>query len=73
MLACWWVTSWGNIIIQSKALVPQIVVDNDTSPAYTMLTLRCEDRKGLLYDIFRTMKDIDLRWGGGVGACCACL
>ncbi len=39
----------------------EIVVDNETSPSYTMLTLRCEDRKGLLYDIFRTLKDIDLR------------
>lgn len=44
----------------------QISVDNDTSPSYTMLTLRCEDRKGLLYDIFRTMKEIDLRCGGRV-------
>lgn len=40
----------------------QINIDNETSPSYTMLTLRCEDRKGLLYDLFRTMKDIDLRW-----------
>lgn len=39
----------------------EIIIDNETSASCTMLTLRCEDRKGLLYDIFRTMKDIDLR------------
>ena len=35
--------------------------DNETSPAHTMLTLRCRDRKGLLYDLFRSLKDIELR------------
>lgn len=46
---------------QAQLQCVEIVVDNETSPSYTMLTLRCEDRKGLLYDIFRTLKDIDLR------------
>ncbi len=39
----------------------EVGVDNDTSPAHTLLTLRCRDRKGLLYDLFRALKDIDLR------------
>lgn len=38
-----------------------LVVDNETSPSYTMLTLSCADRKGLLYDILRALKDVDLR------------
>ena len=46
-------------------------MDNETSPSYTSLTLRCRDRKGLLYDLFRALKDISLRWvgvgGGWVG------
>ena len=48
-----------------------MTVDNETSPSYTSLTLRCCDRKGLLYDLFRALKDISLRWvgvgGGWVG------
>ena len=39
----------------------EVSVDNETSTAHTMLTLRCADRKGLLYDLFRSLKDIDLR------------
>ena len=41
----------------------EVSVDNETSPSYSMLTLRCQDRKGLLYDLFRSLKDIDFRWG----------
>lgn len=40
-------------------------VDNETSSAHSMMTLRCRDRKGLLYDLFRSLKDIDLRCVGG--------
>lgn len=39
----------------------EVSVDNETSPAHSLLTLRCRDRKGLLYDLFRSLKDIDLR------------
>ncbi|PSC71312.1 ACT domain-containing ACR9-like [Micractinium conductrix] len=39
----------------------EVTVDNETSPSHTMLTLRCRDRKGLLYDLFRSLKDMDLR------------
>lgn len=43
-------------------------VDNETSPSHSMLTLRCRDRKGLLYDLFRSLKDLELRCvGAGVG------
>ncbi len=39
----------------------EVSVDNETSAAHSMMTLRCRDRKGLLYDLFRSLKDIDLR------------
>ena len=39
----------------------EVSVDNETSTAHSMMTLRCRDRKGLLYDLFRSLKDIDLR------------
>lgn len=39
----------------------EVGVDNETSAAHSMMTLRCRDRKGLLYDLFRSLKDIDLR------------
>lgn len=39
----------------------EVAVDNETSGAHSMMTLRCRDRKGLLYDLFRSLKDIDLR------------
>lgn len=39
----------------------EVSVDNETSPSHTMLTLRCRDRKGLLYDLFRSLKDLELR------------
>jgi hypothetical protein len=38
-----------------------VEVDNTTSPAHTLITLRCRDRKGLLYDLFRSLKEVDLR------------
>lgn len=39
----------------------EVSVDNETSNCHSMMTLRCRDRKGLLYDLFRSLKDIDLR------------
>lgn len=36
-------------------------VDNTTSSSYTMITLRCQDRKGLLYDLFLKLKEVDVR------------
>ena len=43
----------------------EISVENDTSAAFTLVTLRCNDRKGLLYDIMRALKDMDVRIGFG--------
>ncbi len=53
-----------------------------TSSSYTALNVTCQDRKGLIYDIFRSLKDIDVRTafgkievvgsssGGGSGGTC---
>jgi glycine cleavage system regulatory protein len=41
--------------------VASVDVDNATSQTLTQLSLHCEDRKGLLYDIFVALKDVDVR------------
>lgn len=54
----------------------QVELDNALSKAYTKVELVCLDRKGLLFDIMRTLKDIGIRVAYGVAqllskACCA--
>ena len=39
----------------------QVTIDNCTSMTHTVLQICCRDRKGLLYDIMRTIKDNSLR------------
>ena len=39
----------------------QVELDNALSKAYTKVELICLDRKGLLFDIMRTLKDIGIR------------
>lgn len=43
------------------AQMASVDVDNATSHTLTQLSLHCEDRKGLLYDIFVALKDVDVR------------
>ncbi|EEF33924.1 ACT domain-containing protein ACR9 [Ricinus communis] len=38
-----------------------VTVDNNMSPAHTLLQLKCIDQKGLFYDILRTSKDCNIR------------
>ncbi|XP_027111035.2 ACT domain-containing protein ACR9-like isoform X1 [Coffea arabica] len=38
-----------------------ITVDNVLSPAHTLLQIQCTDQKGLIYDILRTFKDLDIQ------------
>lgn len=55
--------------VRSQALSPDmtklkkanITLDNSLSPAHTLLQIRCADHKGLLYDIMRTLKDMNLK------------
>lgn len=37
------------------------VIDNSLSPAHTLLQIHCVDQKGLLYDIMRTLKDVNIQ------------
>ncbi len=65
----------------SAAAAAQVTVDNCTTSSYTVVSVACRDRKGLVYDLFRTLKDIHIRVAyakarpgraaaQGVGACC---
>lgn len=38
-----------------------VTVDNLMSPAHTLLQIQCNDQKGLIYDILRTIKDCDIQ------------
>ncbi|XAR69656.1 [Protein-PII] uridylyltransferase [Bertholletia excelsa] len=38
-----------------------IIMDNSLSPAHTLVQIVCQDHKGLLYDIMRTLKDYDIQ------------
>lgn len=38
-----------------------ITVDNALSPSHTLVQILCRDRKGLIYDIMRTLKDYNIQ------------
>lgn len=38
-----------------------ITMDNSLSPAHTLVQIVCQDHKGLLYDIMRTLKDFNIQ------------
>ncbi|GAU43513.1 hypothetical protein TSUD_399070 [Trifolium subterraneum] len=38
-----------------------IMMDNSLSPAHTLVQIMCQDHKGLLYDIMRTIKDYNMK------------
>lgn len=38
-----------------------IAMDNTLSPAHTLVQIMCQDHKGLLYDIMRTLKDYNIK------------
>lgn len=39
----------------------QVAIDNSTTPAYSLINIVCKDRKGLVYDLMSTLKDINIR------------
>lgn len=55
--------------VRSQALSPDmtklkktnVTIDNALSPAHTLVQIRCADHKGLLYDIMRTFKDMNMK------------
>ncbi|KAJ6770763.1 ACT DOMAIN-CONTAINING PROTEIN ACR10 [Salix purpurea] len=38
-----------------------VIMDNMLSPAHTLVQIVCQDHKGLLYDIMRTLKDYNIQ------------
>ncbi|MBA0824156.1 hypothetical protein Goarm_020838 [Gossypium armourianum] len=38
-----------------------VTMDNSFSPAHTLVQIVCQDHKGLLYDIMRTLKDYNIQ------------
>lgn len=38
-----------------------VTMDNSLSPAHTLVQIVCQDHKGLLYDIMRTLKDYNIQ------------
>uniref|UniRef100_A0A5B7ALT0 ACT domain-containing protein ACR n=1 Tax=Davidia involucrata TaxID=16924 RepID=A0A5B7ALT0_DAVIN len=38
-----------------------VVVDNSLSPSHTLVQIYCQDHKGLIYDIMRTLKDYNIQ------------
>ncbi|KAL6585410.1 hypothetical protein OROMI_002054 [Orobanche minor] len=40
---------------------PSITTDNLLSPSHTLVQIVCEDHKGLLYDVMRTLKDCNIQ------------
>ena len=50
---------WAALFIKSPLV--QVTVDNCTTAAYSLLNVVCQDRKGLVYDLMRTLKDTHIR------------
>lgn len=40
---------------------PSITMDNLLSPSHTLVQIVCQDHKGLLYDVMRTLKDYNIQ------------
>lgn len=40
---------------------PSITMDNSLSPSHTLVQIVCQDHKGLLFDVMRTLKDRNIQ------------
>lgn len=54
-------TNQPNGLSTSKSV--SVKMDNMLSPAHTLVQISCQDHKGLLYDIMRTLKDYNIQVG----------
>lgn len=52
-------TNQPNELLTSKSI--SVKMDNTLSPAHTLVQISCQDHKGLLYDIMRTLKDYNIQ------------
>ena len=43
----------------------QVTIDNTTSKTHSVVSVTCMDRKGLVYDLMRTLKDVHVRTAYG--------
>ncbi|KAG8504124.1 hypothetical protein CXB51_002501 [Gossypium anomalum] len=50
-----------NGVVLRTSNVVSVTMDNSFSPAHTLVQIVCQDHKGLLYDIMRTLKDYNIR------------
>lgn len=50
----------SDVISNSFSNKAVLTVDNQLSPAHTLLQIYCVDQKGLFYDILRTSKDCNV-------------
>lgn len=51
--------SVGSANLTSESV--SITMDNLLSPSHTLVQIICQDHKGLLYDIMRTLKDYNIQ------------
>lgn len=54
-------STWGDAEQQRSMDGVKVSIDNCTAATATILQICCRDRKGLLYDLMRTLKDNSLR------------
>jgi [protein-PII] uridylyltransferase len=59
-----WACSRHKFLAERTLIDPQIVCDNETSPAGTLVHIEAADRLGLLYDILQTIADNGLNIKG---------
>lgn len=48
----------GGMISSDSA---SILFDNSLSPSHTVVQIFCQDHKGLIYDVMRTLKDCNIQ------------
>jgi len=58
-------TNLGEFSRSSSSESISVEVDNAVSSSHTLFTLRCKDRKGLLYDLLLKLKEVDVRLAFG--------
>ncbi|KAL8508737.1 hypothetical protein ACS0TY_016093 [Phlomoides rotata] len=53
-----------DLSVQNESIAfrcPSITMDNLLSPSHTLVQIVCQDHKGLLYDVMRTLKDYNIQ------------
>lgn len=54
-------THEGNLDTSLVSNPITVSMDNSVSPSHTVLQILCQDHKGLIYDIMRTLKDRNIQ------------